>query len=543
MTDQAPAKMDPALLDTVLDTLFAHDPAPHVAAIDGQGFFVPMPPSVPVEEGCALEERSLLHLVIAADMQPVIEAWECALREGVCSTKVHLLSDPRESVSVHFVDARPRYGTMLGFIVGAGAFKAKADKAESILRARTWTSKKNKLAVITEVDPAVREILGWSPEEMIGRRSLDFIHPEDQQRAIANWMDMLCSQSDGRRARLRHRHRDGSWIWFEYSNQNLLEDPEQQCVRSEMINISDEMAALEALRSSEELLRGMAEALPLGIVQIDAAGRVVYRNKRLASIVGNEFALTIEQQLAGAVPADREILAGVLHAALHEAADGEVEVSFARGVDTRSCSLSLRTLRCEQGEPAGAIICIADVTERTRLREELEFRANHDALTGCRNRESVLAALDRIIGEASLSGSGTAVLFVDLDGFKAVNDRFGHAVGDELLRRTGRSLIACARGSDVVGRLGGDEFLVVCPNVAGEPVARSIAERLAAALGEATEIRGVRIESRASIGVAWVDGGTDSEALVAAADAAMYHSKREAKGRPVLVRPARRRVA
>ncbi len=400
-------------LDAVLDALLEDDPPPHVVAIDEKGFLVPLPPSVPVQEGRLIEGRtSALDLFIAADAQAVIECWECALRVGLSNERVHLLGNPSDPVTLHFVDARHRYGVLLALLVGVRATGALRAGDAGGLRPRVWTAKKNKLAVITEVDPAVREILGWDPAEMIGRRSLEFIHPDDQPRAISNFLAMLSSRSGAHRVRLRHRHRNGSWVWFEFSNENLLDDPAQRCVRSEMVNVSDEMAALEALRSSEQLLRRLAEALPLGVVQIDGAGRVIYRNRRLGTIVGNEFATTIEEQLAGVIPADGETLTKALRAVSDEGQDGDIEVTLSRDGDVRCCSVSLRALKSERGEPSGAIICIADITERTRMREELEVRATYDALTGCHNRASILAVLERTILEArSAGGCGPAVLF------------------------------------------------------------------------------------------------------------------------------------
>lgn len=536
MADDRSGRFSSTALDSVLDALLEDDPPPHVVAIDAKGFFIPMPPSVPVKDGRLIEGRtSALDLFIAADAQAIIETWECALRVGVSNERVHLLSNPSECVTLHFIDARYRYGVLLGLIVGVRATGTLRAGAESTLRPRVWMAKKDKLAVITDVEPAVRQILGWDPAEMIGRRSLEFIHPDDQPRAISNYLAMLSSRGGAHRVRLRHKHRDGSWVWFEFSNENLLEDPAQRCVRSEMVNISDEMAALEALRSSEQLLRRLAEALPLGVVQIDGAGRVIYRNRRLGTIVGNEFAATIEEQLAGVIPDDREILAKALRAVGNEGQDGDVEVTLSRDGDLRCCSVSLRALKSDKGEPSGAIICISDVTDRTRMREELEIRATYDALTGCHNRASILAVLERTVLEArSAGGCGPAVLFVDLDQFKDVNDRWGHAAGDELLRRVSERLMASARSTDIVGRFGGDEFLIVCPRVAGVAQARAIGERVAAALIGAIEIGAARLEQKASIGVAWTSTLTDAEALVAAADAAMYDSKREARGRPVV---------
>jgi diguanylate cyclase (GGDEF)-like protein len=126
---------------------------------------------------------------------------------------------------------------------------------------------------------------------------------------------------------------------------------------------------------------------------------------------------------------------------------------------------------------------------------------------------------------------------VDLDRFKQINDLWGHGVGDECLRRISERLLSCTRGHDAVGRLGGDEFLIVCQDVVSEEQAVAIAERVAEATREVIDVGTVRINLRASIGVVWTNGGMDSDGLVAAADAAMYDSKREGLGRPILTQP------
>ena len=116
----------------------------------------------------------------------------------------------------------------------------------------------------------------------------------------------------------------------------------------------------------------------------------------------------------------------------------------------------------------GGVACLADITDAARMRAELEERATVDSLTGCLNRSSVIAALAAMLGDASTtthcrtSRAGIAVVFVDFNQFKSVNDRFGHAVGDSLLAEVGARLRGVVRGDDVVGRLGGDEFLLVC---------------------------------------------------------------------------------
>src|SRR3984957_2867762 len=113
--------------------------------------------------------------------------------------------------------------------------------------ARVARMRKSDVAVLLDIDEATSQILGWSAEEMVGRTSLEFIHPDDQTLAVENWMQMLGTHGPGPKLRLRHRHHDGSWIWLEMTNHNLLDDPDSNCVVAEMVDISDEMASYELL--------------------------------------------------------------------------------------------------------------------------------------------------------------------------------------------------------------------------------------------------------------------------------------------------------
>ena len=127
------------------------------------------------------------------------------------------------------------------------------------------------------------------------------------------------------------------------------------------------------------------------------------------------------------------------------------------------------------------------------------------------------------------------MIFIDLDHFKQVNDRLGHAAGDELLTVVAARLRSVVRGNDSIARIGGDEFLVVCPNIGGAERAMKLAERLTKTLHEDVCLTTGNISHRVSIGVAWSNSdGTDADALVAQADTAMYESKRQRTGQPKL---------
>jgi diguanylate cyclase (GGDEF)-like protein len=148
-----------------------------------------------------------------------------------------------------------------------------------------------------------------------------------------------------------------------------------------------------------------------------------------------------------------------------------------------------------------------------------------DQLTSCFNRSATIELVDQAIN-AHHDDVGHAVVFVDLDGLKAVNDQFGHAAGDRLIVTAASHIRTALRQGDFVGRLGGDEFLVVCPRVHSSDLAMEIGTRISGALTTSVQIGSERVDLRASVGVVWTTKALDSDTLIARADNAMYESKR-----------------
>jgi len=245
------ARLHPAALDAVLDGLLENNPRGPIVAINEDGLFIPMPASVPITGQPVIQgHSSALELVVPDDMIVVIDTWTQARRSGAGRGAVHLASDPDRAITLHYVDATHRHGVYIGLFEVESSDNLMAAFGDApTLRPRVALIQKDEMAMILHVDEATSQILGWSADEMVGRRSLEFIDPEDHGRAIANWMDMLRSPGTRRRVRFRHRHRDNSWVWFEVTNHNLLKDPAHRHVVTEMVDISDEMAAHEALRA------------------------------------------------------------------------------------------------------------------------------------------------------------------------------------------------------------------------------------------------------------------------------------------------------
>jgi len=417
-----------------------------------------------------------------------------------------------------------------------------------------------------EVDEAMPEVLGWAASDLVGKTSLEFIHPDDQALAVENWMQMLGTAGPSRPVRVRHSHRDGSWLWIELLNHNLLDDPEVGCVVADMTVVDAEggheetagtnigvgttagsesrpMQLHQALRARELLLHRLADALPVGVLHVDVSGRVLYTNHRLHAITGRARGMSFADQLAGVIPNDRDRMEDAFHSALHDGLDNDIELRLdcsgeGAAKEIRQCTLSVRTLVSDEGELTGAVACVTDVTDSVQMREELRRRATFDELTSCANRGSTMDTLDKML--ATTDEGRPAVIFIDLDNFKGINDHLGHATGDEVLAVVARRLRRSVREGDVVGRIGGDEFLVLCPGIHTAVQAVRAANRVASCLRSPIHLDDVELSCRASIGIAWsADPDLDADALVGQADTAMYEAKRSGSGSPVMFRLSR----
>lgn len=178
----------------------------------------------------------------------------------------------------------------------------------------------------------------------------------------------------------------------------------------------------------------------------------------------------------------------------------------------------------------GAVVLLIDVTAQHDVRDILQAAAHRDALTGLPNRRAITESLNAAITRGRRESVETSVVYLDLNGFKAVNDGLGHDVGDEVLTAVGRRLAATIRADDVLGRWGGDEFVVVVVDGDAERAVRSLAARLHHALDEPVALRGLRtVALGLAIGAAQVAPGETAEDVLARADAAMFEAKRSGR--------------
>jgi diguanylate cyclase (GGDEF)-like protein len=206
---------------------------------------------------------------------------------------------------------------------------------------------------------------------------------------------------------------------------------------------------------------------------------------------------------------------------------GPVQVTRAGLDDDVRCALIRAVpLRDAEGDLIGAVATCCDVSDQRRLERTLTYRALHDPLTGLPNRVLAMDRLEHALATSMRRQGATAVLFIDLDGFKAVNDAHGHVVGDQVLEAVASRLQGAMRAGDTVVRYGGDEFLVVSESVPAAADAVALAARVHTALEVPLLVEGVEVRPSASIGVALAHGVPTAEQLLRQADAAMYEAKR-----------------
>ncbi len=426
---------------------------------------------------------------------------------------------PVEALAANLLDDEDVRGIVISLRDARDADGAGSEPSALDLRYRALADAARDAIVTIDADDQVwswnagaRHMLGYAAEDAIGGRFTDFVPAG--------------LPADGEVREVDARHQDGHDVPVEMS----VSTYEHLGVTYRLAILRDVSArrAAEAAAAAADLrFRTAFEAAPIGIALVGLDGRFMEVNQSLCSILGRSaeeiVALTfqdithpedldadlalLDRLLAGDIP-------GYRMEKRYQRADGDLVWA----------QLSVTMVRDEQGEPAHFISQIEDITERKALDDGLAYQAHHDALTGLLNRHAVLRRLDQALGRRHLTD--VTALFVDLDGFKRVNDTYGHAVGDDVLRAVAQRITATLRPGDVAARIGGDEFVALLEGVSG-PAVDAIAVRVARAIAAPVLAAGDDVvQVDASIGYATATlGDVEASALLARADAAMYEVK------------------
>ena len=387
------------------------------------------------------------------------------------------------------------------------------------------------------VSPPVIQVLGYSPEELIGRDAYSLIHPDDA--VIVRQSDLV----EGAPRRLRLRTRSGDYRVFETVSRALFEDPEIGGLLTHCRDVTDYVEVESELVESLDRLNAIVETAAEGIVTTDGAGIIESVNEATVETFGRDRATLVGQPFVDLlVPKARAKVAALFE----RAAAGEPgalamlppEVQ-ALGPRGETFPMTLSASQVVTGGRRTMTMIISDMSERAAFEHQLQYHATHDALTGLPNRSLFDIDVERGLRRNQDEGTTLAVLFLDLDRFKMVNDSLGHAAGDELLRAVADRLVASIRGDGMVARFGGDEFLILCPALPDVEAAEAVAARALEVLEMPFPLDGEQVFLSASIGIslAGPQASTDAVALVRNADAALYRSKANGRSRITVFRP------
>jgi diguanylate cyclase (GGDEF)-like protein/PAS domain S-box-containing protein len=315
-------------------------------------------------------------------------------------------------------------------------------------------------------------------------------------------------------------------------------------------DISEQRRAERAARQAQAQREAIIRHSPLCIIATDPHGLITSINPagerllgyRRDELEGKASPVLIHDPAEVAERAqEMGVAAGfeVFVAAAREGRIEEREWTYIRRDGSRvPVSLSVAAIRGADDEITGFLGIALDITERQRSRQALETLALHDSLTGLPNRQLMSDRAGRGIERARRHGRHFAVLLLDLDRFKQINDTLGHAVGDEVLKAVAMALRACVRATDTPARLGGDEFVVLLDDLAQPDQALQVADKILARLGQGVTAGGRHLAVTPSIGIAlWPEHGASLEALLEAADAAMYRAKQAGRNAYRLAEP------
>ena len=378
---------------------------------------------------------------------------------------------------------------------------------------------------------------GYAADDLLANpnRWLELIVPDD----LAAMMDQISQLIDGRADRVqidfRLKKADGAIVWFD-SEGYALRGPTGKLTGIEGIltDVTERKNSEDKLTFSRILLTTAIESSPEAILIVDASGRIIMFNQHFVELwdippalvkagVDEPVLLTVASRMKN----ESEFLARVRflyqHPELHS--HEEIEAADGRIVDRYSGSLY-----DAQKHYLGRVWFFRDITERKRAAEKISAMARTDSLTGLPNRATFLERLNLEFARAKRSGTQFAVLYLDLDRFKDINDTLGHPVGDMLLRAVSDRLKDCLRETDMVARFGGDEFAVLQVDIADNAAVEALASKIGKVVARPYTIGSNQVATTASIGVVPYRGdvaGTD--AMMMKADLALYRAKNEGR--------------
>ena len=381
---------------------------------------------------------------------------------------------------------------------------------------------------------------GYTREEVLGRRSTEFLTPESRERAEASVIPRF--MHDGAIRDIDYQMVTRSGEVFDVQLSAIWEtDADGRLLRTLAVlkEVTEQKRLALELVAEKERIEVTLHSIGDGVVTTDEHGRITYLNPVAEQMIGWPLAQTQGLPYAQVVHC-LDAATGVPLANPVERCLRERQVhSVPEGATLRHRSgreygvqISAAPIQGRDGRVIGVVLVFQDVTEARGLAQKMSYLAHHDVLTGLPNRVLFQDRVHQACQFGRRHGRRFAVVFMDLDHFKHVNDSLGHAVGDELLKAVAQRLSSTLRASDTICRLGGDEFVVLVSELDDPEDGAEVARKILHCLAPPCVLEGTEVNVGASLGIAlFPDDGEDPDTLMKRADAAMYRSKREGRQR------------
>jgi diguanylate cyclase (GGDEF)-like protein/PAS domain S-box-containing protein len=386
---------------------------------------------------------------------------------------------------------------------------------------------------------AYQKIAGLSLAQTLGSNWSLAIHPDDRERVLAGWRDAVTSCAPFQ-SEFRFLRDDGSVVWTRINSAAMGDGIEPKARVKTVEDISERKAEELVLRAAEEALfeekeRAQVTLNSIGdaVLTTDLQGNVRYLNAVAETMTGWSSADALGRPLAEVFA----IIAGTTRAVAGNPAERAIAENRTVALSS-DCVLirrdglevaiedSAAPIHNRDGQVAGAVLVFHDVSKSRAMTLKMSHLAQHDFLTDLPNRALLTERLSQAMGSAQRHGKQVALLFLDMDYFKHINDSLGHAIGDQLLQAVAVRLVECVRVTDTVCRQGGDEFVILLAEIDRPQDAAHVAEKLLAALSLPHEIEGHELHVTLSIGISiYPDDGTREDSVMQNADTAMYHAK------------------
>jgi diguanylate cyclase (GGDEF)-like protein/PAS domain S-box-containing protein len=397
-----------------------------------------------------------------------------------------------------------------------------------IERMREGVAQKDPAGILQFVNAGFCEMTGYSREELIGRDAA-FLLADAADAEFARSKLQLRQRGISDQYTVRLRRRDGTVRWAEISGAPIF-DAEGAVIGSIGVynDVTVRREAEQTLRDSEERYRVMADNSTDLIARSDATGHLLYASPAIETILGFAPAEVIGKSvLAFIVPEDHDIVRAATESL---AWTGPMTFSYRarrRGGSEVWLETTTRAVLDPATRQVTEIVSVSrDVTERHHAEAQIEYQAYHDTLTGLPNRALFRDRLTVALAHARRTRTPVAVMFLDLDSFKLVNDTLGHSLGDELLKVISTRLKSVLREEDTIARMGGDEFTVLVANISSPDDAPFIAQKVLDIVAQPARVEGHELYVTTSIGIAlYPNDGDSAESLLKNADNAMYRAK------------------